>query len=553
MRNNKNNDFNPIDLDDELIRAAIQDTIGRELSDDEIEEIALEQAETSSKFIELERRQNQGLLNYPFDDEEVFTPVDADGNEIVHSDIDVLRYLSSQFVRREFVFFEIDKLDKPITRADLAMVIYAKIRSTFPNYEIGREKLKAMMDALTNNPIADPGMTIPVWNGRTLSDPGLNTRLKFEGGLYSINEWQKPTYRSIKNVQPNIDVFERFLSFILKHASEQEVFLDWLSWCLQNEADKPSWAIFLFSEKHGTGKSTLASIVNKLFGEANSSEQQGIKPIISRFNKPILLKKLIYAEEVKVAQNSDDGNKLKTLISERQTMAESKGKDIEPIDHRCCFILTTNHKPIWLEPGDRRFYIMHVDHEGYAAGGEQYDAFIDLVREVNATYASDHAIAELYHALMERKQGPLFNPYSLNVNELATEVMKEINALSPDIVEEMLEEFLNEHRVCFVPVRYANKLVEFFAHRNPNASKYSFDRLGWKKKKFAWGGEKSRWAFYHPDANPERGMLTLPHYRQSIEAHVNEVLGPALEEIGFGIKYEQLNRSAPKPDDEIPF
>jgi len=48
-------------------------------------------------------------------------------------------------------------------------------------------------------------------------------------------------------------------------------------------------------------------------------------------------------------------------------------------------------------------------------------------------------------------------------------------------------------------------------------------------------------------------MLTLPQYRQSIEAHLNEVLGPALEEIGFGIKYEQLNRSAPKPDDEVPF
>jgi hypothetical protein len=48
-------------------------------------------------------------------------------------------------------------------------------------------------------------------------------------------------------------------------------------------------------------------------------------------------------------------------------------------------------------------------------------------------------------------------------------------------------------------------------------------------------------------------MLTLPHYRQSIEAHLNEVLGPALEEIGFGIKYEQLNRRTPKPDDETPF
>ena len=156
-------DFRPLDLDDELVRAAIQDTLGRELSDEEIEDMALDDAAESAGFLELEARQSQGLFNYPFKDEEVVVPVDEDGNEIVHSDIDVLRYLSSQFVRREFVFFEIDKLDKPITRADLAMVIDAKIRSTFPNYEIGREKLKAMMDALTNNPIADPGMTIPVW------------------------------------------------------------------------------------------------------------------------------------------------------------------------------------------------------------------------------------------------------------------------------------------------------------------------------------------------------------------------------------------------------
>ena len=68
-------------------------------------------------------------------------------------------------------------------------------------------------------------------------------------------------------------------------------------------------------------KSTLASIVKKLFGEQNASEQQGIQPIIGRFNKPILLKKLIYAEEVKVAQNSDDGNALKTLISESQIIS----------------------------------------------------------------------------------------------------------------------------------------------------------------------------------------------------------------------------------------
>lgn len=550
MPKNDKDNFNLVDLDDGFVRAAIEETIGRQYTDEEIEDIALDQASETPEFQEMEQLHAQGLGNYPFKGHDVFVPVDDEGNEIIPSDIDALKYLSSQFVRREMVFFELDKLDKPITRADLAIVVHARIKAKYPNFEIGIEKLKSLMDALTNNPTADPGLTIPVWNGRVAAMPGNTARLKFDGGMYAVNAWTQPAFRTLRNIEPNMEVFDRFLSFIFKNSSEKEVFLDWISWCLQNEADKPSWAIFLFSERHGTGKSTLASIVKKLFGEENSSEQQGIKPIISRFNKPILLKKLIYAEEVKVAQNSDDGNKLKTLISERQTMAESKGKDIEPVDHRCCFILTTNHKPIWLEAGDRRFYIIHLDHEGYAAGGSEYDAFVGLVAELQDTYAAEERIAELYQALMSRQQSPSFNPYSLNVNELATEVMQEINTLAPDVVEELLAEFLEEHRIRFVPVRYANKLLSYFAHRNPNAAKYSFDRLGWKKKKFAWGGQGSAHAFYHPEAHPARGVLMTHQGEQSIETHLNKVLAPALNEIGFGIKYEYLDRDAKKPADD---
>jgi hypothetical protein len=48
-------------------------------------------------------------------------------------------------------------------------------------------------------------------------------------------------------------------------------------------------------------------------------------------------------------------------------------------------------------------------------------------------------------------------------------------------------------------------------------------------------------------------MLQTVHYKQSIEAHLNEVLAPALEEIGFGIKYEYLDRDMKKPVDDVPF
>ena len=544
----------PVDLDYDLMRAAVIKTTGTEPTEDEIEDLALEEATSDPEFILSEQRAAQGLANFPFDGQTVFNRLDENGTPVVLTDIDLLREVATWFVRRELVFFDVDNLEKPIVKPDIASIIYRRIRSQFPQYKIGPEKLKSLVDALTNNPTADPGLSIPVWDGRTVVKPGTMEKLFFANGMVAINVWRKPKYRTLKPKHPGLGIFDEFLAFIFKNPSEKEVFLDWLSWCLQNEDDKPGWAIFLFSARHGTGKSTLASIVKQLFGEANASEQQGVKPIISRFNKPILLKKLIYAEEVKVAQNSDDGNKLKTLISERQTMAESKGKDIEPVDHRCCFLLTTNHKPIWLEPGDRRFYIINVDHEGYAAGGNQYEEFVELVARVKHTYRSDQAIADLYSALIARKQSDLFNAHSLNVNALATEVMQEINALSPDIVEEMLSEFLTEHNLLFIPVRYASKLVDYFAPRNPNATKYSFDRLGWKKKKFAWGGKGAAWAFYHPDARPERGNIMMAGYQESIEEHINSKLALALSNVGFGIAYEYIRDPvAMLKDDDVPF
>ena len=554
MSKDKDEDFSLIDLDHDIVKSAVIKTIDRELTDEEIEDLALSQMETDEGFILEEKRMAQGLSNFPFEGSDVFVPLDEDGNEITHNLKDLLRIASGWYVRKEFGYYDINRLSQPLSKLDLISVLSVRLSQTFPNIDLNQKTFKSLCDALINNITAEPGLTIPVWSGATVSQPGSEERMLFKDGMVTINTWVKPAFRNLPRTQASLAVFDEFLSFIFKNPTEKEVFLDWLSWCLQHEDDKPSWAIFLFSEKHGTGKSTLAEIIKKLFGEENTSEQQGIKPIISRFNKPVLNKKLIYAEEVKVAPNSDDGNKLKTLISERQTMAESKGKDIEAVDHRCCFVLTTNHKPIWLEPGDRRFYIIHVDHEGHNAGGKQYDVFVDLVQRVKDTYEIPKELSSLYTALLQREQSALFNPYSLNVNALATDVMREINNLSPDIVEEMLAEFLEEHKLLFIPVTYVPKIIEYFARRNPNASKYSFDRLGWKKEKFSWGGKGPKWAFHHPSCSPKRGIIKTEWGEQSIDQHIAMYLAPALELIGFGITYEYKQRTAPKPDqDDVPF
>ena len=111
-------------------------------------------------------------------------------------------------------------------------------------------------------------------------------RLLFDNGLFTVNEWRKPAFRNLSNVEPDIGLFDESLSFIFKSEEEKDVFLDWLSWCLQNEDDKPSWAIFLVFATSWHWKINPRIHCEETLGEQNASEQQGIKPIISRFNKP---------------------------------------------------------------------------------------------------------------------------------------------------------------------------------------------------------------------------------------------------------------------------
>lgn len=57
------------------------------------------------EFILSEQRAEQGLANFPFDKQTIFKRLDENGTPIVLTDIDVLREVSTWFVRRELAFF----------------------------------------------------------------------------------------------------------------------------------------------------------------------------------------------------------------------------------------------------------------------------------------------------------------------------------------------------------------------------------------------------------------------------------------------------------------
>ena len=200
--------------------------------------------------------------------------------------------------------------------------------------------------------------------------PGNTARRLWRSGYCDLNVWQKPSYRNTKPTKRASDKplgsLQDLLDFAIKTPLERQILLDWFGWSLKNEHLKPKWAIFLFSETKGTGKSTLMELGQALFGEENTANENGIEGLTQRFAADSLSKKFVKVEEVKLSSHSDAGNKMKDYITGDHATVDIKHQTKQTLPLKCAFMMTTNHKPTWLEGGERRYFIIDMDHDGHA-------------------------------------------------------------------------------------------------------------------------------------------------------------------------------------------
>ncbi|NRB19700.1 MAG: hypothetical protein HRU33_19620 [Rhodobacteraceae bacterium] len=86
-----------------------------------------------------------------------------------------------------------------------------------------------------------------------------------------------------------------------------------------------------------------------------------------------------------------------------------------------------------------------------------------------------------------------------------------------------------------MPQSDALKIITHFARREANAQTHIFSELGWKKKRFAWGGQKQRRAWHHPNYKPEHGQIrAILHHEDDlgkIHDHLTATLYPAMKRL----------------------
>lgn len=420
------------------------------------------------------------------------------------------KQVSRWFVRSKNQFYSVERPNSSLTQAEVKTITFRRIRVWFPHIELTQEVQRAVFQRAIVETHDDPEQSIPIWNGTTCCFAGVADPVIPDGEMVTLNTWKTPSYRKRVMKAADTRIFDDFLERIFRHEIDRRIFKDWLSWCLQNEEDKPAFAMFLYSRKKGTGKSTLCQLISKLFGEENSITQNSISKLTSRFNKPLLDSKLVISEELQLKPDSQHGNTLKTYITEKVTTSEVKGKEVEKVKQCCCFLFTTNHLPLWIEGGERRYYVIDVDHDGHAAGPEA-EEFGNFIAELNRWMESEDNLAALYKGLMEHCQSNEFNARSLNLSQIQTPVMKQIMGASREVQLARLEEYLEGAGRFAMP---QEELAKWFVEQlktNQNRIRHMMPELGWRPEKAKWGGaDYARSLWVHPDYQVTGGRVRGP-------------------------------------------
>lgn len=424
---------------------------------------------------------------------------------------DVLaRYVASSFVRRDNRFFQVDNWSNGLSADDVKRVCIQRFPTLFPAIPLSQELVRRVFQKTMEENHSDLSLTVPVWNGRAACRPDVQSRLITDNGLVSINSWKQPSYRGLGITESSWGPLLDILNTMMPRDEDRGMFLSWLSWSLQNEADKPAWAIMLYSRRKGTGKSTLCQLVTRLFGRDNSITQNSVSKLTQQFNRPVLLSKCVVGEELHLKPGSTQANTVKTFITEKDTVAEAKGQEIQRLEQCCCFLFTTNHMPFWIEEGERRIFVIDVDHDGHASGPKAEEFGATIARLV-AFMEDEEAMAKLYNRLMVWPKWNGFNAKSLNTETLSSPIMQQLRQSSREVMLEQLDELLAERGIFAIGLQELADLCHERLRLSANRLKHFMNELRWRSETVKWGGVDHRRTLYvHPDYQVSNGQVLGP-------------------------------------------
>ncbi len=432
--------------------------------------------------------------------------------EVNLEDVETLaRAMSSWYVRMDGKYYDAADPKNKYSREDIINASCHRFQDDFPKLPLNDPFLHEVFETALTRTSYDRTLMVPTWSGAQQCFPGQDERFVWKNGMVTINAWNKPAYRDLAVAEPSLGTLGDFFDFIFVNAKERDTFLDWLAWCLQNEEQKPTSGPLLYSKSKGTGKSTLCDIVRALFGESNSIRQNNVDKLTGQFNLPVLLTKLVISEELDIRPGTKAANALKTFMTETDASAEAKGRELQRVSQCFAAMFTTNHLPLWIEENDRRYWVVGIDHEG-RAGGAKAAEFGELVGNVYAYLSHDTHVAEAWAYLMRRELPEGFSGKAFDAEKMMTRAMELVFGNGARITNEIVQEFLDERELNWVPQSALVTFTQGKLRGNENSIRHFMTELGWRKADVKFDGrDYKRAVWVRPDFTVAGGKLIHPN------------------------------------------
>jgi hypothetical protein len=184
--------------------------------------------------------------------------------------------------------------------------------------------------------------------------------------MYAVeNLWRpskiKPDDMSQDQALEEAHPFVEFLK--LGFGSHWEWVLNWLSYRYQNPkpAKKPHSALYIYSTIHGTGKSTLATILEEVFGYTNVKRVSGGESVTAKGSVANWTRALLIAEEVSPQLGSNLYQTIKSYTGQDTVEQDAKFKEFSTWKIPAQLVMISNHAPTFFESSDRRFAVFNFD------------------------------------------------------------------------------------------------------------------------------------------------------------------------------------------------
>lgn len=203
--------------------------------------------------------------------------------------------------------------------------------------------------------------------------------------------------------------------------------------------------IILVSKERGTGKSSLLTLIDYMFGK--NAVIGGNDLIASKFNTSIRGKLFVCVDESCLGENREVGEALKYMSTTRSIQIEGKGKDKEEYINFAKFVLCSNEvkKAVFVSKDEIRYWVLNV--LPWTEEERDVDAAEKMEEEVKYFM---HFLYERYHCgtmfVKEKEHRMWFHPDRLMNEDLKILMSGSESNFESSFIEWLRNMFMDCHR-----------------------------------------------------------------------------------------------------------